>query len=151
MGKNMATVQDFHRESHFLETFRKPSCQACAKSHFLLMSGLCPKLEGLLQLPWMSLTRRETEGGKKGVTTNGNNDQIIGNKQGTTRPLSGHSLMRASKGVITTSMMKPVMLMLVMVKLLMLRSRDETAPIVWRDCPSTQPQLTLLHTHTQIH
>ena len=81
------------------------------------------------------------------------NDQIIGHKQGTTHPLSGQSLMRASKGVITaTSMMKPVvmmlmklvmlnhtlMLMLMVVKLLMMqRCRDEAAAIVWRDCPST--------------
>ena len=83
------------------------------------------------------------------------NDQIIGHKQGTTHPLSGQSLMRASKGVITaTSMMKPVvmmlmklvmlnhtlvfMLMLMVVKLVMMqRCRDEAAAIVWRDCPST--------------
>ena len=85
------------------------------------------------------------------------NDQIIGNKQGTTRPLSGQSLMRASKGVITTSMMKPVMmkvvklLILMLLMLMKLRCKDEAAAIVWRDCPSTQPELTPMHTNTQVN
>ena len=48
------------------------------------------------------------------------NDQIIGNKQGMTHPLSGQSLMRASKGVIMAGKMKLVMLMLTMMLTMML-------------------------------
>ena len=46
------------------------------------------------------------------------NDQIIGNKQGTTHRLSGQSLMRASKGVITAGMMMLMLMLMLMMPLL---------------------------------
>ena len=124
------------------------------------------------------------------------NDQIIDNEQGLTHPLSGQSLMGASKGVITdyghsvtralvvmtivwqlvmvsvmmslmmsvimsvimsvvmsvvmSVMMSVVMSVMMSVVMSVMMAKDAAA-IVWRDCPSDQPKLTLKHSNKHTH